>query len=170
MRRARRGPAALGPVVLALALAGCSPAEAPSGLAPSGLAPSRPLPPAVGSPSQPSTVPVTLGGVRVQAEVADDSAEREAGLRGRPSIPPGTGMVFRFPQTRPVRFTMSRVNTPLAAAFVLRGQVVSVEQMAPCPGSVADCPTYGPPGPVDNVVETSPETMAPVRPGDRFTG
>ena len=46
------------------------------------------------------------------------------------------------------------------------GRAVSVEQLAPCPGSIAQCPVYGPDEPVDLVVEAAPESLPAARPGD----
>lgn len=111
---------------------------------------------------------VTVGGVRLQVEVADSEAERVAGLRGR-RVPPGTGMLFRYDGARPVRFTMSRVSEPLVAVFVRAGSVVSVEQLVPCAGSVDECPTYGPDEPVDSVVEAAPAALPAAAPGDAVT-
>lgn len=132
---------------LVLLLVGCSSAPAPSGQAA--------LP----------TVAASVGDVALVLEVASTTGQKAAGLRGR-AVPPGTGMAFPYPQARPVRFTMSEVTVPLVGVFSLGGVVVSVEQMAPCPGTVAQCPTYGPAGAVDLVVETAPETLPSVRSGD----
>lgn len=119
-------------------------------------------------PDRPRTVQVRVGDVRLQAEVADDDEERAAGLRGRDGVPPGTGMVFRYDDPRPVRFTMSEVDYPLVAVFARDGRVVAVEQMPPCAASVADCPTYGPDEPVDTVVEAAPESLPSAAPGDEL--
>lgn len=112
------------------------------------------------------SVGLAVGDVRLQVEVADDEAERAAGLRGRDGVPAGTGMVFRYPSARPVRFTMSRVTFPLTAVFAREGRVVAVEQMPPCAGTLAQCPTYGPDEPVDTVVEAAPPSLAGVAVGD----
>jgi len=102
-------------------------------------------------------------------EVADDPAERAVGLMRRPSIPPGTGMVFLFDSPVEVRFYMFDVQVPLRAVFVRDGRVVSSVLMPPCEESDPQaCPTYGADGPFDTVVETAPETLPDVRPGDRL--
>lgn len=119
-------------------------------------------------PAAASRVPVRVGDVALRVEVADDDEERAAGLRGRNGVPPGTGMVFRYPSPRPVRFTMSGVAYPLVAVFARQGRVVSVSRMTPCDGSLAACPTYGPEEPVDTVVEAAPGSLPDVAPGDRL--
>lgn len=108
---------------------------------------------------------VTVGDVRLRVDVADTPEERAAGLRGR-DVPPGYGMVFRYPAAQAVRFTMSEVTLPLVAVFVRDGRAVSVEQMVPCEGSVQECPTYGPAEPVDTVVEAAPGSLPDATAGD----
>ena len=111
-------------------------------------------------------VDLRVGDASLRVEVADTPASREAGLRGRAGVPPGTGMVFRFEAARQVDFTMSGVTYPLVAVFVRDGAVVDVAQMVPCAGNVADCPLYGPETEVDTVVEAAPESLPEVRAGD----
>ncbi len=138
-------------VVAAVMLAGCSADRAP----------------AAGSGDR---IQVTLDGVELDVEVADDAAERAVGLMNRDSVPPGTGMIFRYDEVVAARFYMFQVSVPLRAVFVRDGRVVSSVVMPPCP--LADpqaCPTYGADGPFDTVVETAPETLPDVAPGDVLT-
>lgn len=140
----RRALVPLVPLVLLMsACAGAEPAAAPS----------------------PGTATATVGDVRLRVELAETPEQRAAGLRGR-EVPPGFGMVFRYPAPQPVRFTMSEVTLPLVGVFARDGRVVSVEQMAPCEGSVAACPTYGPDEPVDTVVEAAPGSLPDAAAGD----
>lgn len=112
-------------------------------------------------------VSATLDGVDLRLEVADDPAERAVGLMGRTSVPPGTGMVFRYEAPVQARFYMFRVTVPLKAVFVREGTVVSAVVMDPCPlTDPAACPTYGADAPYDTVVETAPETLPDVAAGD----
>jgi len=123
----------------------------------------------VPSPSGPERVPAVLDGVRLLLEVADEPAERAVGLMRRTSVPPGTGMVFRYDQPTTGRYHMFDVPVPLRAVFLRDGRVVSTVVMPPCPEQVAaDCPSYGADGPFDTVVETAPETLPDVAPGDAF--
>ena len=115
-------------------------------------------------------VRATLDGVELLLEVADDPDERATGLMRRTSVPKGTGMVFRYDEPVQARFYMYDVPVPLRAVFVRDGRVVLSVLMPPCGRGVApqDCPTYGPDEPFDTVVETAPETLPDVRPGDRL--
>ncbi len=127
-----------------------------------------------GCSSQEATVPddrlrATLDGVDLVLEVADDEQERSVGLMRRESVPPGTGMVFLYDEPVQARFYMYDVPIPLRAVFVRDGRVVFSVLMPPCEEPVPqDCPTYGPDEPFDTVVETAPETLPDVQPGDRL--
>lgn len=115
-------------------------------------------------------MPATLGGVALTLEVADTPALRAVGLMRRTSVPPGTGMVFRYPAQVTERYYMFDVPIPLRAVFIRAGRVVSSVVMPPC--GLTDpqaCPTYGADGPFDTVVETAPDTLPSVAPGDAFT-
>jgi uncharacterized membrane protein (UPF0127 family) len=115
-------------------------------------------------------VTAVLDGVDLVLEIADTPQERAVGLMGRESVPPGTGMVFRFDAPSEGRFYMFMVAVPLQAVFIRDGRVVSSVLMPPCRETEPQaCPTYGADGPYDTVVETAPETLPDVRPGDVFT-
>jgi len=131
---------------------------------------SAPASPPVAVPPRDERVQAVLGGVELLLEVADEPAERAFGLMRRESVPPGTGMVFLYDAPVRTGFYMYDVPVPLTAVFVRDGRVVSSERMPPCEsGEPRDCPTYGPDEAFDTVVETAPETLPDVRPGDRFT-
>ncbi len=131
-------------------------------------APSVPPRPTTYEQTGQRVVPVQVGDVTIKAEVADNPQTRSDGLRGREGVPPGTGMVFRFGGEAQQRFTMSGVTYPLVAVFALRGTVVKVEQMVPCAGTLAECPTYGPVGVVDTVLEAAPGSLPQAARGDVF--
>ena len=146
--------AAVTALALALLLAGC------------GADAADPEPAAAPAPGT-DTVTAVLGDVELELEVADEPQERATGLMGRAEVPAGTGMVFLFDEPSTSRFFMFDVPVPLTAAFVRDGVVVGVEQMPPCAESEPSaCPTYGPDEPYDTVVETAPETLPDVAPGD----
>lgn len=114
-------------------------------------------------------VDAVLGGVELRLEVADEPAERAVGLMRRESVPPGTGMVFLYEEPVDARFYMYDVPVPLRAVFVRDGRVVSSVVMPPCElDDPQACPTYGADGPFDTVVETAPETLPDVQPGDEL--
>lgn len=139
-----------GALVLLLALTACSGGEQPA--------------------LEDGRVRGTLDGVRLTLEVADTPQERAVGLMRRASVPPGTGMVFLYEQPSEGRFYMYDVPVPLRAVFVREGRVVYAVLMPPCEKGLApqECPTYGPDEPYDTVVETAPETLPDVQPGDRL--
>jgi uncharacterized membrane protein (UPF0127 family) len=117
---------------------------------------------AAGPPAGAQTVEVEVGSAgRIRAEVADDDAERQRGLMERTEVPPGTGMVFRYPAPADGTFYMYRVPVPLTAVFAREGKVVGISLMPPCDfAEPQDCPTYGPGEPFDTVLETAPVTVA----------
>jgi uncharacterized protein len=93
-------------------------------------------------------VSAVLDGVALTLEVADTAEERAVGLMRRESVPPGTGMVFRYDEPSTGRYYMYDVPVPLRAVFVRDGEVVSTVVMPPCGlDDPAACPTYGADGP-----------------------
>ena len=126
--------------------------------------------PAAGPAAAAERITATLDGVALTLEVADEPAERAVGLMRRASIPPGTGMVFLYDAPVTERYYMFDVQVPLRAVFLRDGTVVSSVLMPPCTEPVASaCPLYGADAPYDTVVETAPETLPDVAPGDRYT-
>jgi uncharacterized membrane protein (UPF0127 family) len=88
----------------------------------------------------------------VRLEVAADPESRTRGLSGRGGVPPGTGMVFLYPQDTAGGFWMKDTLVPLSIAFVsASGRVVSVSEMVPCKAD--PCPVYYPAGPYRYAVE-----------------
>ena len=147
------------PLLLLGLLTGCG------GEGPAAQTPAAPAPP---SPS-PERVAAVLDGVQLSLEVADEPAERAVGLMRRESVPPGTGMVFLYDEPSTGRYYMFDVPVPLRAVFISDGRVVSTVVMPPCEQpEPQDCPTYGADAPYDTVVETAPETLPDVQPGDAF--
>ena len=152
-------------LLLALGASGCSSSDAePSAAQEPVAAPSSaPASAAVGR------VSAVLDGVELELEVADTVEERAVGLMRRESVPPGTGMVFLYDEPSNGRYYMFQVPVPLRAVFVRDGAVVSTVVMPPCGlDDPAACPTYGADAPYDTVVETAPETLPDVQPGDAF--
>jgi uncharacterized membrane protein (UPF0127 family) len=86
-------------------------------------------------------VVVTSGGERsFDIEIADDAAERSAGLMYREDMADNHGMLFVFPQTRDVAFWMKNTPMPLDLIFigedgrvgaVMRGEPQSQAIIAP---------------------------------------
>lgn len=114
------------------------------------------------------------GAPPLQAEVADEPAERERGLMFRPGLAPDEAMLFVFPAERPWGFWMRNVNFPIDMVWLsANGTVVHVQRAPPC---LADpCPIYEPRVPALYVVEVpagfaanhsiTPRTVVPVPAG-----
>ena len=106
--------------------------------------------------------------VTVRLEVAADPATRARGLMEREEVPPGTGMVFLYPEDVAEAFWMKNTLVPLSIAFVAAdGRVVSVHEMTPCKAD--PCPSYAPAGPYRYAVELTAGSFpdAGVGPGSR---
>ena len=134
-----------GPLLRALGLVvtGCAGAEPPVTVPPptqprscveqvqqSGVRPRR------NEPSGPQknlpTVVLTVGGVDVVAEVADDPSKRAFGLMFRDVLPPDSGMVFVYPSARMLSFWMRNTCLPLSIAYLdASGRIVSISDMTP---------------------------------------
>ncbi|MEN9259047.1 MAG: DUF192 domain-containing protein [Gloeomargarita sp. SRBZ-1_bins_9] len=94
-------------------------------------------------------------GQRVWLEVAWTPEQQALGLMYRERIEPDRGMLFPFYPPRPVQFWMKNMRTPIDMVFLHENRVVAIyAQVPPCPRD--PCPTYGPPGPVDGVIELAP--------------
>ena len=151
-------------LVGALVLTGCSSSSAEPAAPPPSAAPPSPT-----ASAGDERVRAVLDGVELELEVADTPQERAIGLMRRESVPPGTGMVFLYDEPSEGRYYMFQVPIPLRAVFVRDGRVVSTVVMPPCGlDDPSACPTYGADGPYDTVVETAPETLPDVQPGDAF--
>lgn len=86
------------------------------------------------TPSAPRPSPVTLdiGGHTVIAEQAISSEDQEHGLKNRPALPPGHGMLFVL--TKPSSVCMWMKDTPaaLSVAFLdVDGTIINIANMAP---------------------------------------
>lgn len=136
----RRWFAAAGAALALIACGGDAPQEVAS--APAAIGPLK--------PSEPfGLTTVTLrsaeGDVALSVPVYDayEPPARRRGLMYRRHLPPGTGMVFRFPKPRRGGFYMKNTRIPLSIAYYDQdGRVLSVLDMAPCDAD--PCPTYDP--------------------------
>ncbi len=120
-------------LALALAAAACGCAREGGEVPP----PPRPvltvLPVALGA-SDPASVAALPGPVAL-AEVSATPEAREKGLMGRDTLPRDSGMLFVYPEDRPLGFWMKNCRSPLAAAFIDRGGLIlNIEEMAPGTG------------------------------------
>ena len=88
--------------------------------------------------STPQTTTVTIvpsggaGPVEVEAEVADDRAERARGLMERTALAEDAGMLFVFKRERQLSFWMKNTLIPLSIAYIAAdGRIVDIEDMEP---------------------------------------
>jgi uncharacterized membrane protein (UPF0127 family) len=67
----------------------------------------------------------------LEVEIADTSPARTRGMMWRTSVPPGTGMLFIFPEEEDHSFWMKNTLVPLDMLFLDRsGRVVGIVQQA----------------------------------------
>ncbi len=100
----------------------------------------------------PITAKITISGKRLNLEVARSPQEQAMGLMYRPALPDDRGMLFPMTPARPVTFWMKNVPVALDMVFLYQGKVKAIASSVP-PCTTPECPVYGPPGDVDNVLE-----------------
>ncbi len=67
----------------------------------------------------------------VEVEIADTTPSRTRGMMWRTTVPPGTGMLFIFPEEQVQKFWMRNTLVPLDMLFVDKsGQVVGIVAQA----------------------------------------
>jgi hypothetical protein len=78
------------------------------------------------------TLTLTVGVRPVVAEVADDNAERAAGLMYRTALGRDQGMLFVYPTEGPRSFWMKNTLIPLSIAYLNKdGLIVRIADMKP---------------------------------------
>jgi uncharacterized membrane protein (UPF0127 family) len=65
-----------------------------------------------------------VGGVTVEAEVADEPHEHRAGLMGREELADGRGMLFVFREPQAMNFWMRDTLVPLSIAYINAAGVI----------------------------------------------
>ena len=84
------------------------------------------------------------GKATLNVEIADTETLRDAGLMGRTSLGPDSGMAFLWSSATTSTFWMKDTLIPLSVVFWdAAGNVVAVEEMTPC--TAEPCKTYGAP-------------------------
>jgi uncharacterized membrane protein (UPF0127 family) len=115
---------------------------------PAGAATSRTVPPLHPSVDDYPEATVVLAGpdgatVTAAVKVADTPQRRRRGLMEVEELPPGTGMLFTFPETTTGGFWMKNTLVPLDIAFAAQdGRIVALLQMQPC--TADPCRVYDP--------------------------
>ncbi len=136
-------------ISLSLGLSACTTAAPPATSAPPSSTPPAVLP--MGQ-TLPITATTQIGGQTFQLEVAETPEQQSMGLMYRPALPDDRGMLFPMNPPRPVTFWMRNVPVALDMVFIHQGKIVAIASKVP-PCATAACPTYGPPGRVDHVLE-----------------
>src|SRR5438270_8430536 len=78
------------------------------------------------------TIPLTIAGHKITAEVADTPDSRTLGLMHRFSLRQDHGMVFVFARPEPLAFWMKNTFIPLSIAFIdSTGEILNIDDMAP---------------------------------------
>ncbi len=98
------------------------------------------------------TAKITVGGVPLVVEVADDVMERSMGLMYRESLPHDRGMLFVYPDEVSLAFWMKNTRIPLSIAFAdAEGVIIAIMDMFPDDGRVR----YRSPGPAKYALEVN---------------
>ena len=78
------------------------------------------------------TVPLSVNGHQITAEVAATPEQRSTGLMHRFSLRPDHGMIFVFERPEPQSFWMKNTFIPLSIAFIAPdGRIINIDDMAP---------------------------------------
>lgn len=78
------------------------------------------------------TIELSAGMHRIEAEVANNNADRATGLMNRPAMPIHRGMLFVFPEAGVQCFWMKNTLIPLSIAFLDdSGRIVQIADMQP---------------------------------------
>ena len=123
---------------------------------------------------------MAVGGERVAVEVALTQPARDRGLGGRSGIAPGSGMLFAFPWSGPLRFWMRDCPFDIDVAFFRTdGTVTAVHAMRAAPRRAGESeaaygarlPKYGSGEPAAGALELAAGELARlgIAPGDRLS-
>lgn len=78
------------------------------------------------------TATLSLGTNTLTVQIAATDASRELGLMSRTNLDDREGMIFVFPQPRPVTFWMKDTPTPLSIAYIgASGRILELHDMKP---------------------------------------
>ena len=78
------------------------------------------------------TATLSIKGVKVTAEVADDDHERTMGLMFRDTLEPNSGMLFVMPSVSKASFWMRNTKLPLSIAYINpSGVIMEIHDLEP---------------------------------------
>lgn len=90
------------------------------------------------------TVVTRRAHVPLTVEVATNEAQMKQGLMFRQNLSHGHGMLFKFPEARPIAMWMKNTLIPLDMLFINDKNTVSHIVKNATPGSIAPIPSGGP--------------------------
>ncbi len=96
-----------------------------------------------------------VGGTEIPVEIARTGEERAKGLSGRPSLEPGQGMLFIFPEPGNHSFWMPDMNFPIDIIWITDGKVVGIEKNVSNEFDPKNPEFFTPPRPVKYVLEVN---------------
>ena len=77
-------------------------------------------------------ISLSVNGITVNAEVADEDHERTTGLMFRESLGPDEGMLFVMPSVGPAAFYMRNTRIPLSIAYIApNGTILEIHNLEP---------------------------------------
>lgn len=138
-------------IAIAILLLGCSTPETNRVNTDTPVPPAEELTPPQQGQVLPVSATVVLGKETIELEVARTPGQQALGLMFRDSLPDNRGMLFPFNPARDVGFWMKNVTIALDMVFIRDGVIRAVLTVPPCTND--PCPTYGPPEPIDQVIE-----------------
>jgi len=75
---------------------------------------------------------IHINDIPIQVEISDDHDSRQQGLMKRPTLNPGCGMLFVFPDAADRSFWMKNTYIPLSIAFIGENdEILNIEDMHP---------------------------------------
>lgn len=75
---------------------------------------------------------LSINNCPIAVEVSDTEESRRLGLMGRDYLADGSGMLFVFPDERPLSFWMKNTVIPLSIAYISKsGEILNIEDMIP---------------------------------------
>lgn len=85
------------------------------------------------------TVTMLIGGNKLTVELAANGQQRYMGLSFRQFMDDNAGMLFVYPEERPLTFTMRNTLIPLSIAFISKDMVINeIHHMNVGPGQLFD--------------------------------
>ncbi|MFW6358415.1 MAG: DUF192 domain-containing protein [Chroococcales cyanobacterium] len=111
-----------------------------------------------------------MGDTLIELEITKTPEQQALGLMYRESLPDNRGMLFSFDPPKFTQFWMKNVKIPLDMIFLREGEIQAIAANVP-PCNTFPCPTYGPEGLIDQVIELRGGRAAEIglEVGDRIT-